>query len=84
MKKEINPIPVIVVAVLAVIVAGYFFFIRPGQVNAKIEKEWTTDQAAAQRGPGRPKDEAHEKLVEQLRAKENSSHQVTSHRRDRD
>ena len=82
MKKEINPIPVIVVAVLLAVVAGYFFFIRPGQVDSQTQKVWITEKAAFERHDGRKVDQTHEQFLQQLRAKEGQNRTLTQHRGD--
>ena len=81
-NREINPIPLIVIAVVAVVALGYFFLIRPGQREAQVRAEWVTPEAAALRGPGKPRDESHEQFVQKLREKEGSRRPLT--RRDRE
>jgi hypothetical protein len=71
------------VAVVLAAALGYFFVIRPGQVQAKIEKEWSTPEAAAARRDGRTRDQAKDQLVQQLRAKEGYG-PSTGHTRRRD
>jgi hypothetical protein len=80
---QVNPVPVIVVAVLAAAGLGYFFFIRPGQVESKIKENWATQEAAALRGPGRPVNASHEAFVAELRRKERTSG-TGGRRRDRE
>ncbi len=80
---QINPVPVIVVAVLAAAGLGYFFFIRPGQVESNIKQNWATPESAALRGPGRPTNPTHEAFVAELRRKEQTSG-TGGRRRDRE
>ena len=82
MKKEINPIPVIIVAVLAVVAAGYFFFIRPAQVDASIQKQWVTAEAAEARHDGRKTSADKQKLRDQILAKEGINRSAAKRRRD--
>jgi len=71
---------VIVVGVLLLLGLGWFFWLRPQQEADKAAKEWTSPEAAAARSPeNRPKNAAHEAIVEQLRQKEGSTQGV--HRR---
>jgi len=80
---QVNPVPVIVVAVLAVAGLGYFFFVRPGQVEDKIKQNWATPEAAAMRGPGQPTNAKREALAAELRRKEGLNRQG-GRRRDRE
>ena len=69
-QREVNPVPFIVAGVVLVVVLIFFFVIKPGMDQRKIEGEWSDPKNAALRGPGRPKDPAADALAAQLRAKE--------------
>ena len=86
MNKQVNLVPVIVVAVLIVLGLVYFFLVRPGQQEAQIKKEWTSDAAAAARGPGKTHSQEYESKVQELLAKEGKAvpQNVGSRRRDRE
>jgi hypothetical protein len=82
---EVNPLAVGAVAIVIVLVLGYAFWLRPMQQQSKIEKEWTTPEAAAARGPGGgTKDPAAASLAEQLRQKEGSNRANTQGSRRRE
>lgn len=67
---QVNPILVIVVAILIVGGLGYWFWLRPEMEAAKTKANWSSPEAAAARSPeGRPKDTAHEQFLKDLRAK---------------
>lgn len=83
-QAQVNPIVAIVGAVALVLVLGYFFWLRPAQQEDAIRNNWNTPEAAALRAPGgRPKNEEHERFVEQLRQKEGASESRPTSRRDR-
>jgi hypothetical protein len=70
-SKAINPVPVIVIALVILAALGYTMFIRPAQQAEAIAKNWATPEEAAKRSPeGRPKDQAYEDKVKELLAKE--------------
>ena len=77
---EINPIPVIVIAVLLAVGLGWFFWLKPQRDADKAAQEWTSPEAAAARAPeNRPKDPAHDAVVQDLLQKE--GHADRTHRR---
>jgi hypothetical protein len=68
---QINPVIIIVVALVIVAGLGYFVWLRPEQEANRIKQEWSTPEAAKARSPeGRKADPTHEALVESLRQKE--------------
>jgi hypothetical protein len=84
-ETQVNPVPVIAIAVVLLLGLGYLFIIRPNQAQAKIEKQWVTPDAAEARHDGRKPDAAKEQMIQQLRAKEGLSPAAThARRRDRD
>jgi hypothetical protein len=71
---EINPVIVIVSAVLLVLGLGWFFWLRPQMATDKAARDWTTPEAAAARSPeNRPKNATHEAAVQQLLQNEGRS-----------
>ena len=79
-KTQINPVLMVVVALIIALGCGYFFWLRPEQELAKIKREWNSPEVAQARSPeGKAKDVTpeHEKLLEQLRNKERASHSGT-------
>lgn len=73
-NTEINPAILVIVVLAIVVSAGYFLWLRPQQAADKAAKDWVTPEAAAARAPeNRPKDPAHEALVQQLIQKERGS-----------
>lgn len=82
---HVNPIPIVGAAVVIAAALGYFFFIRPNQAQATLEKTWNTPEAAEARRDGKPKDEAKEQMLQQLRVKEGMNPAVRHvRRRDRE
>ncbi len=68
---QVNPVVVIVVALVIVAGLGYFFWLRPEQEAARIKQEWSTPEAAKARSPeGRKSNPAHDAFLRSLREKE--------------
>jgi hypothetical protein len=68
---QVNPILVIVIALLVVGGLGYFFWLRPEQEYAKIKREWNSEESAAARAPeNRKSDPAHERVLANLKRNE--------------
>lgn len=72
-QKEINPLPVIVIAVVLVAILGYVFWIRPMQMEKRAAAEWTSPEAQATRGPNRQVTPDYAEAVRKLREKEGTA-----------
>jgi len=81
--KQVNPAIAIVIAVVVVLIGIFVFVIKPGRDADQAQKNWTSPEAVAARSPeGKPKDAAHEALVQQLQAKEGRQGGRPNRRRD--
>ncbi len=82
-SNEINPIPVVVAAVVLAGALCWFLWLGPKLAADKAASNWATPEAAAARSPeNKPKNAAHESLVQQLREKEGGGGGRARSRRD--
>lgn len=68
---QINPVILMIVALLIAGGSVYVLWLRPVQEADRIKREWTNPEAAKARSPeGKPSNPEHERFIEGLRRKE--------------
>ncbi len=67
---QINPAILIGICLVAVLLVGYFVWIRPMQAAEQAKRNWATAESAEKRGPGRQVDPSYQAKVQELLTKE--------------
>jgi hypothetical protein len=82
--REVNPVPVLIGAVLLIGLGVYFFWVAPARSASQTEKTWTTEAAVQERMNKKSGDAAYQQKVQEILAKEGRGRTAPVSRREKD